>query len=519
MSSVYDISSGTGRVQISDDSIETFKAVQITANASLNADITIKLQQSSDEANFFDVTDVETKTLSSGGGSDVLETENFTLDYLYLYVDVGSATLGQLDIFTNNKKKDSGSEVTATIQGEVDSNITNDFVNVKDISLIKNAFGLLEVANPITLFDAQLTYNLQPLLYEQITTGGGTISHDTTNRCADITVSAGSGTNAAYMQTYEYFRYQPGKGQKIFLTFNFIDNPDSGYVKFAQYGDDDNALRLEIDSNGDAKVKIITGTDEGNQEFSVDTAGLGIDWTKEQILVIQFEALYVGSVEFLLQLNNEIVRLHVFDNANHVTYPYIQNANLPIRVGIEGTGACNTSMRFNCCSVQSSGGIDDTVGYPFTTEFTGTASNGSRTMLGNLRPKTTFNGITNRTKFVLDSVDFLVTGNSPVLFELGIGQSIVGASWSDVNTDFSAIEVDSSASIGAGSTTVIYFDGGYVASSNQNKGNLNTKLPFRFPITLEADGTNHVYGKLTFYATGIGGNSACRIKPNWKEIR
>lgn len=75
-----------------------------------------------------------------------------------------------------------------------------------------DAFERLRVSAPLTLFDAQLTYDLQPLLFEQVTNGAGaTITRDTTN-CMAICTFANTPTGGkAYLQSFEHFRYQPGK--------------------------------------------------------------------------------------------------------------------------------------------------------------------------------------------------------------------------------------------------------------------------------------------------------------------
>ena len=54
---------------------------------------------------------------------------------------------------------------------------------------------------------------------------------------------------------------------------------------------------------------------------SFDDVANGINLDKEQILVIQFEALYVGSVQIGLQLGMSVVWLAVFDNANNTATP------------------------------------------------------------------------------------------------------------------------------------------------------------------------------------------------------
>jgi hypothetical protein len=144
-----------------------------------------------------------------------------------------------------------------------------------------------------------------------------------------------------------------------------------------------------------------------------------------------------------------------------------------------------------------------------------TAGSGTRTHLLSIQPKLLYNGLANRGKFVLDSVDFIVNGNNPVFFELGIGQALTGDAWTDVNTPHSIME----RSLGtlSGSATM-YFDGGLLSASSQSKSNSNAKTILRMPITLDDLGAQRLNGRLSVYGTGQGGNSSCGAKFNWKEI-
>jgi galactitol-specific phosphotransferase system IIB component len=62
-------------------------------------------------------------TLVSGGDSILVETYDYVLNDCFLYVDVGSATTGTIDIFVSSKKKDD--EINTTIGGVIDTNVTN----------------------------------------------------------------------------------------------------------------------------------------------------------------------------------------------------------------------------------------------------------------------------------------------------------------------------------------------------------------------------------------------------------
>jgi galactitol-specific phosphotransferase system IIB component len=121
LASSYDISTGTGRVEIASDE-STYLAVQLVADATLDANVTVKLQHSSDDANYEDLTGAS-GTLVSGGDSILVETYDYVLNDCFLYVDVGSATTGTIDIFVSSKKKDD--EISTTIGGVIDTNVTN----------------------------------------------------------------------------------------------------------------------------------------------------------------------------------------------------------------------------------------------------------------------------------------------------------------------------------------------------------------------------------------------------------
>lgn len=78
------------------------------------------------------------------------------------------------------------------------------------------------------------------------------------------------------------------------------------------------------------------------------------------------------------------------------------------------TDTVSTTMNFQCSAIASEGGSEDTVTYDFSKTFSGTAANNTATHAITLRPKTTFNGIVNRTKIGAFEVDILTTGSSSI---------------------------------------------------------------------------------------------------------
>lgn len=130
-----------------------------------------------------------------------------------------------------------------------------------------DAFSRLRVSNPTNVFDCQFTYGLQPLVFEAVTSGtGATIAHDATNRNALLTFSSTPTGGKAFMQSYEYLRYQPLKSQLVAVTFNFLTSV-ANVTKFAGYSDGVNGI--EFQNNGITNQLVIyTSTSEGNEIVS-----------------------------------------------------------------------------------------------------------------------------------------------------------------------------------------------------------------------------------------------------------
>lgn len=391
-----------------------------------------------------------------------------------------------------------------------------------------DSFGRLRVSSPTNVFDSQFTYDLQPLLYEQVVSGtGAAIAHNSTNRQAVMTFASTPTGGSAFMQSYQCFRYQPGKSQFIHMSFDF-DGGVANCLKFAGYSDGVNGIELQHNGTT-AQWVIYSGTGLGNQtvtqaNWNLDkldgtgTSGITIDWAAANILVIDMQALYTGRVRVGFDINGTIVYCHQFLNSNISQFPYIQSANLPLRCGMTCTGTVSTTMKFTCSSIVSEGGVDNIIGYEFAQEGTGTAGNGVPAHILSIRPKTLFNGIVNRATVYFVEIDLIVTGANSVKWDLVIGQAITGTTtFTDVNTTYSAVEYNTAGTISGAPAIVI--DSGYVGATNQAKGHDTMVLSLRYPITLDRLGVQRALGTLSLNATGIGGTSACRGTIKWTEVR
>ena len=412
-------------------------------------------------------------------------------------------------------------------QGFAGYNIMDTAVSIKDSANL-DAFSRLRVSNPVLLHSSQFAYDLEPIIYQQVTTGG-TIAYDTTDRCALMTFSSTPTGGKAYMQTYEYFTYQPGRSQLIMMTFNMIAGV-SNVLKFAGYSDGTNGIEFQLDGTT-KQFTIYSGTSAGNETVTQSSwnldkldgtgaSGVTLDLSKTQILVIDLQALYVGRVRVGFDINGSIVYAHEFLHANLFTSPYLQTANLPVRCGMTCTGTVSTTMKFICSSVTSEGatGDLDTFGYTFETNASVSAAT-TGTQLMTLRPKTTFNSITNRMKVSYLDVEVFNTGttNQHCRWELLVGQAITGGTWADVNSTYSGVEVNTGATL-SGSPAVVV-DAGWASVGANTSMVFNTSVLSKYPITLDVAGAQRTLGSLTLKVTSFSGTPTIYAGIKFREVR
>ena len=111
---------------------------------------------------------------------------------------------------------------------------------------ILDEFGRVQVGEPLALWDSEFQYNLHPLFYHQTVVNGGTITHDADHSSARLNVTTTDGSSAI-LQSYEYFRYQPGKAQQLSLAFLFAVVTTGLDQRVGQF-DDDNGFFFEADT-------------------------------------------------------------------------------------------------------------------------------------------------------------------------------------------------------------------------------------------------------------------------------
>lgn len=199
------------------------------------------------------------------------------------------------------------------------------------------------------------------------TVGSATIATNLTSAYTTLTVTSATG-DTAIRQSRQYHPYIPGTSQIGMITFAFSAG-QSGIVQAAGMFDDNDGILFRMNGTtpqfvirkGGTDVEVIDQTswnvDTMNGNSATSPSGIILDFTKAQILVIDYQWLGVGRVRVGFDIDGNIVYSHYFNHANSVTEPYTQQASLPVRWEIKNTTgvAGPVSMRAICFSVYAEG--------------------------------------------------------------------------------------------------------------------------------------------------------------------
>lgn len=407
-----------------------------------------------------------------------------------------------------------------------------------------DAFSRLRVSQAETLFDSQQEYGLDTrttwdatangtyaaLASNGSVTNGGSLvgPRDTTTRMTPVTAGTVDGDQAV-LQSRQYVRYIPGKGQLVFFTGVFADDAS-----------DTASFVLRSGSNLAEPEREIQQADWNIDKFDgTGPSGITIDLTTTQIVFISGQWLAVGRVIVGFDIDGVLYPAHQFLNANILTVPYTQTFNLPLRceavTDATGTDLCagyydnangvflklrsatpGATMQFICCSVQTEGG-EEARGFPWGVANGVTGRNiSSRTPVISIRPKATYNSNINRAHAeLIDYFTLMVGGDAFVEVCVGVG-TLTGASWQSLDAN-SVIEYDVSATAEAGGSCI---RSGYSTAGQGNQrgaiaqGSADIRNPF---VLSQIDNLAARQFNISIIVTPFSGSVTARGGFNWNE--
>lgn len=390
-----------------------------------------------------------------------------------------------------------------------------------------DAFNRLRVSDAETLWDTQFEYNLHPLFYHANTANNGTITHDAADSGAHLNAATDSASQAT-LQTYEYFRYQPGKSQQVVTTFLFAA-ATTDLDQRAGLFDDENGFFLELSGS---TVNIVRRTKTSGSVVNNKTAqaswnidvmdgsgpsGHTLDLTKLTILHIDFTPF--DRIRYGIKNDGELHYVHEELIANTLAVPGVTTPNLPVRWQVITTGviAGARTMAVFAVSVTSEGGQHAQTGHPFSfgREVQTAADNVEEAFIG-FRVATTLNSITFRGKISPRRFGLEVSGSGCRWRLRYIPTTTTGVSFQSPVTH-SAMETDIATTAISGGVVI---DQGFIAAGQGNQFNEGgvEEILERLPLTLDPDGTTQT---ITLFITieGVGGTTTVRGAMHWEEVR
>ena len=392
-----------------------------------------------------------------------------------------------------------------------------------------DSFHRFRVSNPVSLFDCQFQYDTMPLLWEDITTTGGTVVHLPNESSVRLRISTAS--NASVIrQTRAYHRYQPGRSQLINCTF-VMGATNTNVKKRVGYFDAEDGIYFEQQDDGALVITLrskvsgsVVDTEVAQASWNLDPLdGSGpstvtIDAEKANHLVIDLQWLGVGRVRVGFDIGPagapKIVYAHEFIGQNAATSAYMTTPNLPLRYEMVATGAAGaqTDLIQICASVISEGGFIEERAFPFS------AGNGissisvtSRRPIFSIQPAGTFNSITNRGRIQLETLD-INAATQACYFEIVYNGTLTSPSFGAVDSS-SIVEKDVAASAISGG--IVLFSGTVGAAGAREEKVID--LLSKLPLVLDSAGSNPIV--LSVVATAFTGTSSVSAQLTWREMR
>jgi hypothetical protein len=420
-------------------------------------------------------------------------------------------------------------------------NVPAPVVNVDSVSVVPepysvDAFNRMRVSETFTLSDSKNVHTADAE-YNNLTVNGGSILHlpDEASYRLSVTGQAGS---RCVKQTRMYHNYQPGKSQVSIMSFKF-GAVQSGIIRRVGYFDDDNGVYLE--QNGTTGTYNLVRREKTSglvtnhivPRSQWDNQVIDPDFSKVQLLKIDFQWLGVGKIRFFLSNSTEEL-VHTFYLADINDTVSFSEPNLPVRYEIlndsfVGGPGDSFSMQMICTTTMSEGGYSE-VGldrHAGTGNLHRTIQNGGDELpIIAIRLKSSFEGKPNR-YYVRPGDYSIYVETHPVLFKvyrLESESQILDGSWVSAGVD-SPVDYNISATGYSLVGGYQELNGGIIGATTAQKssGALNSGNPSRARkemITQNLDSTDSQVWVIVCQAltSGTNVNSKVWAAIQWREV-
>lgn len=312
-------------------------------------------------------------------------------------------------------------------------------------------FGWLRTGTRNVAFEYNGQYDQGLLVWEHNLTGTGSVTFVPATGGNTLSTGGTASGAKAIRQTHEYHLYLPGRGRSAIIGFLFGAAATNVRRRVGMF-DANNGFFFEQTSTGLRFVvrSNISGAPVDdpieNADWNIDKfdgrgpSRITLNETKAQAFVVDIVGYNAGKIRFGFLLDGQIQYAHEVNNLNADSAFSIGTSSLPVRYEIENTGVAADSftMGASSCVVYNEDGGSNELGYEFSASR-GPTSLGvtTRRPVLSIRPKATFNGLTNRGHVHLMKFDIIAKTND-CYFEIIRNGTLTGATWLPVGTQIPA---------------------------------------------------------------------------------
>lgn len=394
----------------------------------------------------------------------------------------------------------------------------------------RDAFGRFRVSGPNNLFSGknELDAALYPDKWTQFVVGTGTHIHLPNESAVSHTVTALG--DVSEQSSAWYIPYEPGISQLALLTgilnhgtataqsdIGLFDVNDGVMFRCPISGVEEVVIRGSM--TGLPVENVISRTAWTDKLDGTGASGLNIDFTKTQILVIDYEWLGVGVVRFGVSIGNSITYFHSVDHANSITTVYMKSGTLPVSYRIQAIAAGAASIKQICATVVAEGGAGTQragLGQHIASNSVGAiAAAGIMTPIISLQVKPQFpvaSGQFNRNSIKVIDLD-LMSFNKELEWGLYQNAVLTGPVWVSAGTD-DGVNIDTAATA-VNVATARRVAGGFAAKKSALSAEI---LDFINPLSVNR--FTNVGSTFTLAASGMNANASTTVGSiMWRELR
>ena len=234
-----------------------------------------------------------------------------------------------------------------------------------------DAFGRLRTSSITSLLEYKHVHNKLPLLINEVTAGTATSVYDAKN--AQVVMSTSANNDYVIRQGKARGVYQPGKGQLVEATFSNFQLETNVIKRVGYYTTSTTAPYDSIfdgfvlESNGQTNTISFQIWQSGSTIYSAATTAwsttdynvTNIDWSKSQLMFVDYQWLGVGRVRFGLVVGGLLKVFTSYTAANNINHVYMSSPNQPIRYEIRQVGVGSGSMDMICSQVSMEGTLNN----------------------------------------------------------------------------------------------------------------------------------------------------------------